>query len=169
MVFSTDGIHMIYKQKLVGNKKTSEGGLFPWTYNDLINTKTGNPLIYNVIKDINKKMAPSNNFSKIYPLVESEPKSVNPQYDNPQTFDEFVKTQQNFAKPGDVHFTTADANQAKSISNTLNYIQKQTSIIALQKKYETWWNTTIITNKLINPNGLTWKYLNTLIRTIGEE
>ena len=171
MVFSADGIHMIYKEKLTapGQSSAIEGGLYPWTYNDLINTRTGNPLIYNVIKDVNKKMAPSSNFAKIYPLVESEKKSTNSQYPNPQTFDNFVKTQQNFAKPGDKKFTTADADAAKSISNVLNDVNKETAITSLQKKYKTWWNKTIVTNKLINPNGLTWKYLNTLIRKIGEE
>jgi hypothetical protein len=46
-------------------------------YNDLFNTRNGDPLVYNIIKEINSKFAPSGNFSNIYGFIEKAKKPHN--------------------------------------------------------------------------------------------
>ena len=164
-VFSSDGLHMIYQEKVQYNNTQKDGGLNTWMYNDLIKTRDADPLIYNIIKEVNSKQAPTDNFSNIYPLVENYPK---PSYPKAQTLSDFVKSQPNYANEGNPKFTDADINTAKSISNILVTTKKETDILTLQKKYQTWWDTNVLT-KLIDPGTLTWPDVNNMIRKLGEQ
>ena len=165
-VFSKDGIHMIYPEVISEDKsQNNEGwGLNSWIKSDLERTDFSNSLIYNVSKAINTKIAPSDNFSPIYNLVENEPAG---KYPNSKSLHDFVLSQKNYANHQNANFTDDNIQTAKNIANTLFDNTKQTDILSTQKKYTDWWDKNIYQNELVNPGNIKINNVLNMINNLG--
>ena len=166
-VFSSDGLHMIYQEKITYNSSQKDGGLNTWMYNDLLTTRNDDSLVYNVTKAVNKEFSVTNNFNNIYSLVENEPAP----YPGAKKLIDFVKTQTNYESKGNANFTQADIDNAHFLASMLSQTTKEASVLTLQKKYSDWWDKNVGINKgpnaLINTGNIEWKDIDQMIEQYG--